>query len=133
MTQQMTSRPYSTCLWLVGGLVGILLSAPMADGKSSQPSTVKPAACDYRAHPTISMVTPAQVKPGQKITISGKNFGTKQCFHSVSFGAKSTDAWTYVSTTTVEATVPNLLPGAIPVTVSTEGGTSQYQLQIQAK
>ena len=133
MTQQMTSRQRLTCLWLVGGLVGILLSAPMAEGKSSEPSSAKPAGCDYRAHPTITTVTPVQVKPGQKITISGKNFGTKHCFHSVSFGAKSTDAWTYVSTTTVEATVPNLLPGAIPVTVSTESGTSQYQLQIQAK
>ena len=133
MTQQMTSRHRMTCLWLVGGLVGILLSAPMAEGKSSEPSSAKPAGCDFRAHPTITTVTPVQVKPGQKITISGKNFGTKHCFHSVSFGANSTDAWTYVSTTTVEATVPNLLPGAIPVTVSTEGGTSQYQLQIQAK
>ena len=118
MRRQMT-------LWVVGGLIAILLSVPMAEGKSAQPSSAKPAACDYRAHPTITTVTPAQVKPGQKITISGKNFGTKHCFHSVSFGAKSTEAWTYVSTTIVEATVPNLLPGAIPVTVSTEGGTSE--------
>jgi len=29
--------------------------------------------------------------------------------------------------------VPNLLPGAIPVTVSTEAGTSQYPLDVQAK
>ena len=94
---------------------------------------MKPAACDYRAHPTITMVMPNPVKPGQRITINGKNFGTKHCFHSVSFGPKSTDAWTYVSPTTVEATVPNLLPGAVPVTVSTEAGTSQYQLDVQAK
>lgn len=130
MTQRMTS------LWVVCGLIGVLLSWSMADAKSSSPSSgkaVKPLACDYRAHPTITMVTPNHVKPGQRITISGKNFGTKQCFHSVSFGPKSTDAWTYVNSTTVEATVPNLLPGAVPITVSTEGGTSQYPLDVQAK
>ena len=130
MTQRMT------CLWVVGGLIGVLLSWSMADAKSSSPSSekaVKPAACDYRAHPTITMVMPNPVKPGQRITINGKNFGTKHCFHSVSFGPKSTDTWTYVSPTTVEATVPNLLPGAVPVTVSTEAGTSQYQLDVQAK
>jgi len=130
MTQRMT------CLWVVGGLIGVLLSWSIADAKSSSPSSgkaTKPAACDYRAHPTITMVMPNPVKPGQRITINGKNFGTKHCFHSVSFGPKSTDAWTYVNPTTVEATVPNLLPGAIPVTVSTEAGTSQYPLYVEAK
>ena len=130
MTQRMT------CLWVVSGLIGVLLSWSVADAKSSSPSSgkaAKPAACDYRAHPTITMVMPNPVKPGQRITINGKNFGTKHCFHSVSFGPKSTDSWTYVSPTTVEATVPNLLPGAIPVTVSTEAGTSQYPLDVQAK
>jgi hypothetical protein len=76
---------------------------------------------------------PTHVKPGQRITINGKNFGSKACFHSVSFGPKSTDAWTYVNSTTVEATVPNLKPGSVPVTVSTEAGTSQYPLDVQAK
>ena len=132
----MMNRPRAMRLWVVVGLIGALLSSSQADAKSSSPSSGKmaqPGACDYRAHPTITMVTPNQVKPGQKITISGKNFGTKHCFHSVSFGPKSTDAWTYVSPTTVEATVPNLLPGTVPVTVSTEAGTSQYQLNVQTK
>jgi len=125
-----------TCLWVVGALIGVLLAWSIADAKSSSPSSgkaAKPAACDYRTHPTITMVMPSHAKPGQRITINGKNFGTKQCFHSVSFGPKSTDAWTYVSSTTIEATVPNLLPGAVPVTVSTEAGTSQYPLDVQAK
>ena len=136
MTQCMTGQHRLTCLWVVGGLIGVLLSCSIADAKSSSASsdkTVKPMACDYRAHPTITMVTPIRVKPGQRITISGKNFGTKQCFHSVSFGPKSTDAWTYVSSTTVEATVPNVLPGAVPVTVSTESGTSHFQLDVLTK
>ena len=130
MTQRMT------CLWVVGALIGVLLAWSIADAKSSSPSSgkaAKPAACDYRTHPTITMVMPSHAKPGQRITINGKNFGTKHCFHSVSFGPKSTDAWTYVSSTTIEATVPNLLPGTVPVTVSTEAGTSQYPLDVQAK
>ena len=132
----MITGPRMVRLWIGVGLVGVVLSSSPADAKSSSPSSGKmaqSAGCDYRAHPTITMVTPNHVKPGQKITISGKNFGSKHCFHSVSFGPKSTDAWTYVSPTTVEATVPNLLPGAVPVTVSTEAGTSQYQLNVQAK
>lgn len=129
-------RQPMTCVWLVGGLIGVLLFVSMADAKSSAPSdskTVKQAACDYRAQPTITMVKPKHAKPGQKITISGKNFGARHCFHSVSFGPISTDAWTYVSPTTVEVTVPNLKSGTFPVTVSTEGGESQYALEVQGK
>src|SRR5690242_21586663 len=77
-------------------LTVMLFSLPTAHAKSSQPSSGKNVtglACDYRAHPSITTVTPSQVKPGQKITISGKNFGSKQCFHSVSFGPNSTEAW----------------------------------------
>jgi IPT/TIG domain len=136
MRQPMTSQHRMTCVWLVGGLIGVVLSVSMADAKSSAPSdskTVKQAACDYRARPTITTVTPKHAKPGQKITISGKNFGTRHCFHSVSFGPTSTDAWTYVSPTTVEVTVPKLKPGTFPVTVSTEGGESQYSLEVQGK
>ena len=135
MTHATTHRQSRTCFWVLG-LITVLLSGSMADAKSSSApggKTGKEVLCDYRAHPTITAVTPTQVKPGQRITISGKNFGSKRCFHSVSFGAKSTDKWTYVSPTTVEATVPSLLPGAVPVTVSTEAGTSQFKLDVQAK
>jgi hypothetical protein len=112
-----------------------MLSWSVTDAKSSSPQTGKTvkAVCDYQAHPAITLIMPTHVKPGQRITINGKNFGSKACFHSVSFGPKSTDAWTYVNSTTVEATVPNLKPGSVPVTVSTEAGTSQYPLDVQAK
>ncbi len=129
--------PRTTALFIVGLVItGILCSVSNANAKSAQSSsgkTVDTAGCDYRAHPMITTVTPSQARPGQKITITGKNFGRKHCFHSVSFGPKSTDAWTYVSPSTVEATVPNLRPGAVPVTVSTEAGTSQYTLNVQSK
>jgi IPT/TIG domain len=136
MTLSMQSQQRMTCLCVVGGLIGVLLFLSMAEAKSSSSSsdkTIANAVCDYRAHPTITMITPKHAKPGQKITISGKNFGTKHCFHSVSFGPTSTNAWTYVSPTTVEVTVPNLKPGTFPIIVHTEGGESQYHLEVQAK
>ena len=124
-------------LFIVGlVMTGIPLSVSNAQPKSAQASsgkTVNASGSDYRAHPIITTVTPSQVKPGEKITITGKNFGSKHCFHPVSFGPKSTDTWTYVSPSKVEATVPNLRPGAVAVTVSTEAGTSQYQLNVQSK
>ena len=135
MTRPRRTNESITCLWVVG-LIGLLLSVSTAEAKSSSTSsdkTLAQATCDYRAHPTITKISPKHAKPGQKITISGKNFGTKHCFHSVSFGTKSTDAWTYVNPTTVEATVPNLKPGTFPITVSTEGGESQDTLEVQAK
>ncbi|HSC57408.1 MAG TPA: IPT/TIG domain-containing protein [Nitrospira sp.] len=137
MTVSMSGQRSARYLWVIVGLIGVLLCvSSKADAKSSSaPSSAaaKAAACDYRSRPTITTVTPNHAKPGQKITIIGKNFGAKSCFHSVSFGSKSTDAYTYVSPTTVEATVPNLLPGSVPVTVSTEAGMSQFKLEVQAQ
>ena len=136
MTEPMSGQRSVTYFWIIVGLIGILIWVSKADARSSStpPSTVaKTEACDYHSRPTITTVMPNHAKPGQKITISGKNFGIKKCFHSVSFGSKSTNEFTYVSPTTLEATVPDLLPGSIPVTVNTEAGTSQFELEVQAK
>jgi len=136
MTEPMGGQRSVTYFWVIAGLIGVLIWVPKADAKSSStpPSTVaKAETCDYHSHPTITTVTPNRAKPGQKITINGKNFGTKKCFHSVSFGSKSTNEFIYVSPTTLEATVPDLLPGSIPVTINTEAGTSQFKLEVQAK
>ena len=134
MGEPMSGQRVVVFLSIVAGLIGVLLCWSQAEAKSSSSATnVKAAACDYHSRPTITMVTPDRARPGQRITISGKNFGSKNCFHSVSFGPKSTGAFTYVNATTVEATVPNLLPGSIPVMVSTEGGNSQYNFEVQAK
>ena len=141
MREPMSGKRGAKCLGIIAGLIGVLLWVSGADAKSSStksssapPTTVaKAPTCDYQSHPKIATVTPNRAKPGQKITISGNNFGTKECFHSVSFGAKSTNEFKYVSPTTLEATVPNLQPGVVPVNVSTEAGTSQLNLEIQAK
>jgi hypothetical protein len=141
MREPMNGKRGATCLGIIAGLIGVLLCMSGVDAKSSStksssappPAVAKAAACDYHTKPTITTVRPDRARPGQKITINGKNFGTKECFHSVSFGARSAKEFTYVSPTTLEVTVPNLLPGSVPVTVSTEAGTSQLNLEIQAK
>ena len=39
--------------------------------------------CDRSKRPKIHKVEPDEAKPGQKVTIKGENFGTKECFHGV--------------------------------------------------
>ena len=93
MTHATTRRQSRTCFWVLG-LITVLLSGSIADANRLRRRAARRGRrrlCDYRAHPTITAVTPTRAKPGQRITISGKNFGSKRCFPSVSFGPKSTD------------------------------------------
>lgn len=93
--------------------------------------------CDNRARPKITKVVPDPMKPGDKIVITGENFGTKECFHDVSIGSlgsgRADIKFKYVNETTVEATVPDLKPGLTPLNVVTSGGSSQSIVLIQAK
>jgi len=135
-------RKYLNSYWsslYLGSLVGLVATLLLVSGVDAKSSTAPPAkvakapACDYQSHPKITKVSPDPVKPGQKIVIKGSNFGTKQCFHNVSFGSTNANDVKYVSPTILEATVPNLKPGLVPVNIHTEAGTSQFILLIQAK
>ena len=116
------------------GLMGTLLVGPVAYAGSATapPAIVKAPICDPSSHPKIVKVTPDTVKPGDKVTIKGKHFGTKECFHNVSFGPSST-SFTYVNETTLEATVPSLKAGLTPINVLTEGGSSQSVVLVNTK
>ena len=99
-------------------------------------SVDKAPVCDNRARPKITKVEPDPMKPGDKITLKGENFGTKECFQGVSFGGMadgSKISFKYVNETTVEATVPDVKPGLSRVNVVTSGGSSQAIILIQAK
>lgn len=138
MTDRRSDRRSATWLAVAAALLGILSWEPGALAKSSsgpadKDRSAKVVACDYRLQPTITMVKPDRAKPGQKITISGKNFGSKECFHTVSFGAKNAKEFAYLSPTTLQVTVPNLQPGSVPVRIYTEAGTSQMEVEIQPK
>ena len=48
--------------------------------------------CDQSKRPRIAKVEPDEAKPGDKVVITGENFGTKECFHTVTFSAASNTA-----------------------------------------
>lgn len=83
--------------------------------------------CDRTKRPKITAVEPDEAKPGDKVTIKGENFGTKECFRTVNFSVASKEAvdFTYVNDTTVEATVPPSKPGMSFVIVIAGGGSAQ--------
>ena len=51
--------------------------------------------CETYLRPIIKKVTPDPVKPGEKITIKGENFQSKDCFKDVSFGTRGGDRSDY--------------------------------------
>jgi hypothetical protein len=114
--------------------VPLCLSGAEAKPPAGPPKSVANApVCDTMSHPRIAKVAPDPVQPGQKVTIKGQNFGTKQCFLGVSFGTMKAANYTYLDDTTLEATVPDLKPGLVPVSILTGGGTSQYVVLIKGK
>ena len=97
-------------------------------------SVDKAPVCDMRARPKITKIEPDPMKPGDKITIKGENFGTKECFVGVSFGGMSDSSkvsFKYVNETTIEATVPPIKPGMTRINVVTNGGSSQAIVLVQ--
>ncbi len=137
-------KPWAkTATWVavVAGIISLLLWAPGADAKSKRKSSKRlPAAaaavarapvCESQLHPKITKVTPDPVKPGQKITIKGKNFGSKACFQKLAFGQRKSRSFKYVNKTTLTATVPRLKPGLTKVNIMTAGGASDYIVLVE--
>ncbi|HSB45750.1 MAG TPA: IPT/TIG domain-containing protein [Nitrospira sp.] len=92
--------------------------------------------CDRSKRPRIAKVEPDDVKPGDKVVIKGENFGTKECFHTVTFSAspKATVDYKFVNDSTIEATVPEAKPGMSFLIIVAGGGSAQSKpLLIQAK
>ncbi len=73
--------------------------------------------------PTIASLSPTSGLAGSAVTIAGTNFGATQGTSTVSFGT-TTAAVTSWSATSISATVPALGAGAVNVTVSVGGVTS---------
>ncbi|MDR4479415.1 MAG: IPT/TIG domain-containing protein [Nitrospira sp.] len=92
--------------------------------------------CDRSKRPSIAKVEPDEAKPGQKITIKGENFGSKECFHGVTFSAasKAKIDYQFVNDSTIEAVVPEAKAGMSFIIVVAGGGSAQSKpLLIQAK
>jgi len=92
--------------------------------------------CDRSKRPKIHKVEPDEAKPGQKVTIKGVNFGTKECFHGVAFstaGPAKID-YKFVNDTTIEATVPDVKAGMSFIDVVAGGGNARSKgFLVQAK
>jgi hypothetical protein len=83
--------------------------------------------CDRSKQPKIVKVEPDEAKPGQKITITGEHFGTKDCFHGVAFSAagQAKIDYTFVNETTIHATVPDVRPGMSFIDITAGGGNAR--------
>ncbi|MCP9461285.1 MAG: IPT/TIG domain-containing protein [Nitrospira sp.] len=83
--------------------------------------------CDRSKRPKILSVEPDEAKPGEKVTIKGENFGTKECFHGVAFSAAGAAAieYTFINDTTIEATVPNIPAGMSFIDIVAGGGNAR--------
>jgi hypothetical protein len=96
----------------------------------------KDPVCDRSKRPSISKVEPDEAKPGEKITIKGENFGTKECFHGVTFSAASKEKvdYNFLNESTIEATVPDAKAGMSFIIVVAGGGSAQSKpLLIKSK
>jgi len=83
--------------------------------------------CDRSKRPRIAKVDPDEAKPGDKLVITGENFGTKECFHTVTFSAASKTPvdFKYMSDSTIEATVPEAKAGMSFIIIVAGGGSAQ--------
>ena len=83
--------------------------------------------CDRSKRPRIAKVEPDEAKPGDKVVITGENFGTKECFHTVTFSAASSTPvnFTFMSDSAIEATVPDAKAGMSFVIIVAGGGSAQ--------
>jgi hypothetical protein len=92
--------------------------------------------CDRSKRPKIHKVEPDEAKPGQKVTIKGENFGTKECFHGVAFSAAGPAKidYKFVNDSTIEATVPDVKAGMSFIDVVAGGGNARSKgFLVQAK
>jgi hypothetical protein len=92
--------------------------------------------CDRSKRPKIFKVEPDEAKPGQKVKITGENFGSKECFRGVAFSAAGPTKidYTFVNDTTIEATVPDVRAGMSFIDVVAGGGNARSKgFLVQAK
>ena len=73
--------------------------------------------------PAISSIAPVSAAPGASITIAGTNFSTTANANIVTFGSATAQV-SAATVTSLQVIVPNIASGAVNVTVSVAGKTS---------
>jgi len=89
--------------------------------------------CDSSRRPYITKVDPDELKVGDHVVITGKDFGRKkECFHGVSFGSEQAKVYSYVDDGKIEATVPETAPSGLTfLNVMTSGGTARKGILVK--
>lgn len=101
--------------------------------KATQPKTDKPkfkaaetagkAAACFGVAPKIEKVSPDEGKAGDRVSITGANFGSEACLRGVSFGPGHTATFKMESATKITATIPSgSRKGLAILTVTTASG-----------
>lgn len=89
---------------------------------ASAETAAKAQACFGEA-PTIESVKPDEGKAGEKVILSGRNFGPAECLRSLSFGPGNSATFKLDSPTQITATVPaGKRKGMAIMTVTTASG-----------
>ena len=157
-TRQLSFRFIMYCIVVLAGLWMVPVPASRAEESSDKGAVVEGAGftlfdmesikgsdaerverdpiCDRSKRPKIHKVEPDEAKPGQKVTIKGENFGTKECFHGVAFSAAGPAKieYKFVNETTIEATVPDVKAGMSFIDVVAGGGNARSKgFLVQAK
>jgi hypothetical protein len=95
--------------------------------KSKTAETAGKAQACFGVAPKIEKVSPDEGKVGDKVTITGTNFGAPECLRSVSFGPGNAATFKMESGTKITATVPSggRKGLAILTVTTTSGGDSK--------
>ncbi len=142
-------KPWRSSIYMLLGLIGSMAS-PMTASYAEEPGEMVDGAgfslfgtesikgvdaakverdpiCDQNKRPRIAKIEPDEAKPGDKVIITGEHFGTKECFHTVTFSAASNTpvAFKFMSDSAIEATVPDATAGMSFVIIVAGGGSAQ--------
>ena len=142
-------KPWRSSIYMLLGLIGSMAS-PMTASYAEEPGEMVDGAgfslfgtesikgvdaakverdpiCDQNKRPRIAKIEPDEAKPGDKVIITGEHFGTKECFHTVTFSAASNTpvAFKFMSDSAIEATVPDANAGMSFVIIVAGGGSAQ--------
>ena len=91
--------------------------------------------CDSSKRPKITEVNPDEVKPGDKLKVTGQYFGKKKgCLHAVTFGPEEGKDLMYIDDKSLEITVPDTIgSGLVFLNVFTGGGSARSTILVKTK
>ncbi|MCA9471655.1 MAG: IPT/TIG domain-containing protein [Nitrospirales bacterium] len=89
--------------------------------------------CSPNKRPHIDAVEPDEVKPGDKMIVTGRFFGEKkECLYKVIIGSEEAKNLTYINEQKVEVIVPDSArPGMTFLNIQSGGGAARSAILVQ--